>query len=464
MDKFELGTESTGKLLFKMSLPAIIAQLINVLYNMVDRIYIGRMPECGHLALTGVGVTMPIILLVSAFAALVSMGGAPRASIMMGRQETDTAEKVMGNCFFALIIISVILTAAVLFFGEDLLWLFGASEQTIGFAIDYLNIYALGTIAVQLSLGMNAFITGQGFAKTGMYTVAIGAVLNIILDPIFIFALDMGVRGAALATIISQAVSAIWVIWFLSGEKTHLKLKRQYFKIERSILVPCLLLGLSPFIMQSTESILMVTFNTSLQKYGGDLAVGAMTIMMSVMQFSMLPLVGLTQGSQPIISYNYGAGNLDRVRKAFRQLLCTSMVYSVSLWLFIMMFPQIFAGLFTNNPELIRFTAESMRLYMAVSLLFGIQISCQNTFIALGNAKASIFLALLRKVILLIPLILILPQFLPDQVSAVFLAEPVADLIAVCVTATLFTIQFKKLLSQEDRAGQRTGTSMEQAE
>lgn len=395
MDKFELGTESTGKLLFKMSLPAIIAQLINVLYNMVDRIYIGRMPECGHLALTGVGVTMPIILLVSAFAALVSMGGAPRASIMMGRQETDTAEKVMGNCFFALIIISVILTAAVLFFGEDLLWLFGASEQTIGFAIDYLNIYALGTIAVQLSLGMNAFITGQGFAKTGMYTVAIGAVLNIILDPIFIFALDMGVRGAALATIISQAVSAIWVIWFLSGEKTHLKLKRQYFKIERSILVPCLLLGLSPFIMQSTESILMVTFNTSLQKYGGDLAVGAMTIMMSVMQFSMLPLVGLTQGSQPIISYNYGAGNLDRVRKAFRQLLCTSMVYSVSLWLFIMMFPQIFAGLFTNNPELIRFTAESMRLYMAVSLLFGIQISCQNTFIALGNAKASIFLALL---------------------------------------------------------------------
>lgn len=406
MDKFELGTESTGKLLFKMSLPAIIAQLINVLYNMVDRIYIGRMPECGHLALTGVGVTMPIILLVSAFAALVSMGGAPRASIMMGRQETDTAEKVMGNCFFALIIISVILTAAVLFFGEDLLWLFGASEQTIGFAIDYLNIYALGTIAVQLSLGMNAFITGQGFAKTGMYTVAIGAVLNIILDPIFIFALDMGVRGAALATIISQAVSAIWVIWFLSGEKTHLKLKRQYFKIERSILVPCLLLGLSPFIMQSTESILMVTFNTSLQKYGGDLAVGAMTIMMSVMQFSMLPLVGLTQGSQPIISYNYGAGNLDRVRKAFRQLLCTSMVYSVSLWLFIMMFPQIFAGLFTNNPELIRFTAESMRLYMAVSLLFGIQISCQNTFIALGNAKASIFLALLRKVILLIPLIL----------------------------------------------------------
>ncbi len=464
MDKFELGTESTGKLLFKMSLPAIIAQLINVLYNMVDRIYIGRMPECGHLALTGVGVTMPIILLVSAFAALVSMGGAPRASIMMGRQETDTAEKVMGNCFFALIIISVILTAAVLFFGEDLLWLFGASEQTIGFAIDYLNIYALGTIAVQLSLCMNAFITGQGFANTGMYTVAIGAVLNIILDPIFIFALDMGVRGAALATIISQAVSAIWVIWFLSGEKTHLKLKRQYFKIERSILVPCLLLGLSPFIMQSTESILMVTFNTSLQKYGGDLAVGAMTIMMSVMQFSMLPLVGLTQGSQPIISYNYGAGNLDRVRKAFRQLLCTSMVYSVSLWLFIMMFPQIFAGLFTNNPELIRFTAESMRLYMAVSLLFGIQISCQNTFIALGNAKASIFLALLRKVILLIPLILILPQFLPDQVSAVFLAEPVADLIAVCVTATLFTIQFKKLLSQEDRAGQRTGTSMEQAE
>ena len=383
---------------------------------------------------------------------------------MMGRQETDTAEKVMGNCFFALIIISVILTAAVLFFGEDLLWLFGASEQTIGFAIDYLNIYALGTIAVQLSLGMNAFITGQGFAKTGMYTVAIGAVLNIILDPIFIFALDMGVRGAALATIISQAVSAIWVIWFLSGEKTHLKLKRQYFKIERSILVPCLLLGLSPFIMQSTESILMVTFNTSLQKYGGDLAVGAMTIMMSVMQFSMLPLVGLTQGSQPIISYNYGAGNLDRVRKAFRQLLCTSMVYSVSLWLFIMMFPQIFAGLFTNNPELIRFTAESMRLYMAVSLLFGIQISCQNTFIALGNAKASIFLALLRKVILLIPLILILPQFLPDQVSAVFLAEPVADLIAVCVTATLFTIQFKKLLSQEDRAGQRTETSMEQTE
>lgn len=446
--QMELGTKSISKLLFSMAIPAITAQVIILLYNMIDRMYIGHIPEVGATALTAVGVTMPIIMVISAFAALVSMGGAPRSSIMMGKGDKDTAEKILGNCTTALVLISVTLTAVGLIFGEKMLMTFGASENTIKYALDYLNIYAFGTLFVQLALGLNAFITAQGFAKMSMLTVLVGAVLNIILDPIFIFGFNMGVKGAALATVISQGVSALLVMKFLTGNKTLLKIKKEYLKIDFKVLLPCIALGLSPFIMQSTESILAISFNTSLLKYGGDLAVGAMTILSSVMQFSMLPLVGLTQGATPIISFNYGAGNGKRVKEAFLLLLKISLIYSIGLWAITMLSPQIFAKMFTKDAELINISIKAMRIYMAASLLFGIQISCQQTFIALGNAKTSVFLAILRKIILLIPLIYILPLFLQNKVNAVFLAEPVADIIAVTITGIMFAIQFKTVLRE----------------
>lgn len=445
-EKNELATKSIGKLLFSMAVPAITAQVINVLYNIVDRIYIGHIPEIGAKALTGVGVTMPLIMLISAFAALISMGGATRASIFMGKGDNEQAEKILGNSATALIFIAAVLTAVVLIFGEKFLMGFGASVNTIGYALEYMNIYAVGTLFVQIALGLNAFITAQGFAKTSMLTVMIGAVANIILDPILMFGFDMGVKGAALATIISQAISAVWVIKFLTGKKSILKIKKKYLKIDNKVMMPCIALGLSPFIMQSTESVLAITFNSSLQKYGGDMAVGAMTILSSVMQFSLLPLMGLTQGAQPIISYNFGARNGERLKDTFKLLFRASLIYSTLLWLMAMVVPQVFAGLFTSGEELINITISSMKVYMAVSLMFGIQLSCQQTFIALGNAKVSLFLALLRKVFLLIPLIYIMPAFFEDKVFAVFLAEPVADFIAVSVTAVMFYIQFRKVL------------------
>jgi putative MATE family efflux protein len=447
-----METEKVGRLLFSMAFPAIIAQIINVLYNIVDRMYIGHIPDIGADALTGVGVTMPLIMVISAFAALVSMGGAPRASIKMGMKDKNAAERILGNCTSALVIVALILTALVLLFGKQMLMMFGASENTIGYALDYMNIYAMGTIFVQLSLGLNAFITAQGFAKTSMLTVTIGAVTNIILDPILMFGFGMGVKGAALATIISQAISAVWVIWFLMGKRSQLTIRKENLKIDLKVFLPCIALGMLPFVMQATESILVITFNSSLQHYGGDLAVGAMTILSSVMQFSILPIMGLTQGAQPIISYNYGAKNLSRVKETFVLLLKSTLVYSTLLWLMVMLFPQIFAGMFTGDARLIAATISALRIYMAASLLLAVQISCQQTFIALGNAKISIFLALLRKVILLIPLIFILPQFIEDKVTAVFLAEPIADIIAVTVTSVIFAMQFKKLLGESSES------------
>lgn len=441
----DLGSGSVGNLLFKLALPAITAQIINVMYNMVDRMYIGHIKDVGAEALTGVGVTMPVIMAISAFAALVSMGGAPRASIMMGKGDKQAAEKILGNCTTMLIGVAVVLTAVFLLFGEPILMLFGASGNTIAYALDYMRIYAAGTIFVQLALGLNAFINAQGYAKTGMLTVLIGAVCNIILDPLFIYGLGMGVKGAALATIISQAVSCLWVVKFLNSKKSFLRIKRTNMRLETKVLLPCLALGISPFIMQFTESVIAVCFNTSLLKYGGDIAVGAMTILTSVMQFSMLPLMGLTQGAQPIASYNFGAGNMGRVSRVFKLLLICCLLYSVSLWSISIFAPQVFVNIFTNNAELAEFTEWALRIYMATSLAFGAQIACQQTFIALGNAKYSVFLALLRKVILLIPLIFLLPQFFENKVFAVFLAEPIADLIAVCTTVTMFTISFRKL-------------------
>lgn len=446
-DKEFLRTEPLGQLLLKLALPTVAAQLINMLYNIVDRIYIGHIPEIGAIALTGVGVCMPLIMIVSAFAALVGYGGAPRASIFMGKHDKETAEKILGNCFTLQIMISVVLTAVLLIWNRDFLMAFGASENTIEYGVNYMNIYALGTIFVEVTLGMNAFITAQGFAKTGMLSVLIGAVANIILDPIFIFGLDMDVRGAALATIISQALSCIWVVSFLCGKKTFLKIMKKNLGLTSRIILPCLALGVATFIMQASESVISVCFNSSLQKYGGDIAVGAMTILTSVMQFAMLPLQGLGQGAQPIISYCYGAKDTDRVRGAFRLLLKVSLGYSILLWAMVMLFPGGFAAMFTSDAQLMEYTKTALRIYMAAMLLFGIQMACQMTFNALGKAVESIVVAVMRKFILLIPLIYLLPRIITsDQTMAVYLAEPVADALAVTFTAVLFGIQFKKTL------------------
>ena len=444
-----LGTEPLGKLLFKLAVPSVVAQIINMLYNIVDRIYIGHMAEGGSLALTGLGVCMPIIMVVSAFAALVSMGGAPRASIAMGRGDNSAAEYILGNCFVLQIIISAILTSVLLIWDRDLLLAFGASPDTIEFAAGYMDIYATGTIFVQLTLGMNAFITAQGFSKTSMYTVLIGAVSNIILDPVFIFGFDMGVQGAALATVISQCISCVWVLFFLRSEKTILKLKKENMHLKAKVILPCLALGLAAFIMQSSESIISVSFNTSLLKYGGDIAVGAMTILSSINMFAMLPLQGLGQGAQPIVSYNYGAKDAKRVRGAFRLLLKSSLIYATALWLIIMLLPQVFTSLFTTNAELAAFTQSAMRRYFAVMFMFGIQIACQMTFTAIGSAKSSIAVAVVRKFVLLLPLIYLLPALFPaDKAMAVYLAEPAADFIAVTFTAILFSIQFKRAMDK----------------
>lgn len=444
-DEQRLATEPVRGLLLKLAFPAITAQIINVLYNMVDRMFIGHIEGVGAKALTGVGVAMPVVVAITAFAALAGMGGAPRAAIMLGRGKKDEAEKILGNCFSMLILTAVILTAVVLVFGKQILMLFGASENTIEYALEYLDVYCLGTIFVQLAIGLNSFISTQGYAKTSMLTVLIGAVINIILDPVFIFVLGMGVKGAALVTVISQAVSAVWVCRFLSSDKPVIRIRIKNMKLQRAVIMPCFALGLSPFIMQFTESAITVCFNVSLLKYGGDLAVGAMTILMTAMQLTMLPIQGLSQGAQPIISYNFGAGNNDRIRKTFKLLLRYSLIYSASMWAICMFLPQYFVQFFTSNQELIDFTVWAIRIYMGSMLIFGIQVACQQTFVAIGNAKASIFLALLRKVILLIPLIFILPLFVRNQVMGVFMAEPIADFCAVVTTAVLFSKTYKKL-------------------
>ena len=443
-----LEKEPIGKLLFKLSIPTVVAQLINMLYNLIDRIFIGHMPEIGDLALTGVGVCLPLIMLVSAFASLVSAGGAPRASIFMGKKDNETAEKIMGNCFFLQIIISFILTIILLIFNRDLLLLFGASENTIEYAVKYMNVYAIGTLFVQLTLGMNAYITSQGFSKIAMITVLIGAVCNMALDPIFIYAFNMGVSGAALATIISQAISCTFVLIFLFSKKSVLKLKVSNFKLDYRIVLPCMALGLAPFIMQASECIIIVSFNSSLQNYGGDLAVGAMTILSSVMQFAMLPLQGFAQGAQPISSYNYGAKNVDRVVKTFKLLLMICLIYSTTLYVFVMSCPKVFVSMFTDKVELIEFTAKAMRIYFMVLFVFGAQIACQMTFVSTGNAKSSIIVACARKFILLLPLIYIMPNLMIDKTMAVYLAEPIADILAVSFTVTLFVFQFKKTINQ----------------
>lgn len=442
----KLGTEKINKLIFKLALPAIVAQLINIVYNLVDRIYIGHIHGIGSTALTGVGVTLPIIMTITAFAYLCAMGSAPSSAIKMGENDYEYAEKILGNSATSMLIISIILTIVYFVFGDTLLWWFGASSDTISYASIYLKIYVLGTVFVQVSVGLNAFITAQGMSIKSMSTVLIGAILNIILDPIFIFGFNLGVAGAALATILSQCVSSIWVLKFLTSKKSMIRLKIKNLRLEKRIILPCLTLGLAPFIMNFTESALFISFNTSLLKYGGDIAVGAMTILMSLLQFQNIFIQGLMTGCQPIISYSYGAKNIERMKEAIKKLLIIGFLFTGITWLAYMLVPSVFIRMFTSDKSLIDFASWALRIYLSASAFFSLQIVCQQCFVGVGNAKTSIFIACLRKLILLIPLIYILPNFFEDKLFAVYLAEPVSDMISVITTVTLFTLYFNKLL------------------
>lgn len=446
--KQDMGTGSIKKLLVQMAVPALVAQVINLLYNIVDRIYIGHIPEIGGLALTGVGLFTPILMLITAFAMMAGSGGAPRAAIAMGQGDKDKAEKILGNCFTVLMIFAALLTVVFWFATPALLRFFGASDATLPYGAEYARIYVLGSVFVLTVMGTNTFITAQGFAKVSMLTTVIGAAINIILDPIFIFVFNMGVSGAALATVLSQAVSAIWILRFLTGKQTVLKLKLSNMKLIPSIILPCLGLGISTFVMVSTESILSMSFTSSLARYGGDVAVGAMTVLTSINQLITMPLSGIGQGAQPLISFNYGARKFDRVKEAFYCQFFVCVAYTTGFWLLIMTVPQVFAGIFTSDAALVKYASWALRIFLACGFSVGFQMSCQQSFMALGQAKISLFMALLRKVFLLIPLIFILPNFFADKAFAVFLAEPVSDIIAAAVTTFMFFRFFIKMLKE----------------
>ena len=453
----DLGRDPIGKLLLRLALPSATAQMVNALYNIVDRMYIGHIPEVGDLALTGLGVCFPVLMFVSAISSLVGMGGGSRAVVRMGEGKEDQANAILGNATALLILLAVVATVFFQAVKEPMLLLFGATEETLGYASDYLTIYLWGSIFVELSLGLNFFITAQGFSTMSMATVLIGAVTNIVLDPILIFGFNMGVKGAALATITAQAVSAVWVLRFLTGKRTKLKLQRRFFRIDFRVLAPVLALGVSPFIMNSTESLVNIAFNSSLKAYGGTPAVGAMTICSSVMQVFFLLLQGIAQGAQPIIGFNYGAGNLDRVKKTCRLLMICAFSFSCAACAALELFPGVFVALFNDKPELVELAVWALRVYAAGMFMLGIQTSRQQSFVALGQAKVSLFLALLRKIILLLPLILLLPQILDDKVFAVFLAEPVADILAAITTGSMFLWRFPKILEQRKRELEEKG-------
>ena len=444
--KQDMGTGSVKKLMVKMAVPALVGQVVNLLYNIVDRIYIGHIPEIGGAALTGVGLFTPILMLITAFAMLCGSGGAPRAAIAMGKGEKDSAEKILGNCFTVLILIALVLTPVFYFTCPQLLRLFGGSDATLPYAVEYGRIYILGSVFVLLTMGLNVFITTQGFASMSMLTTVIGAVTNIVLDPILIFGCNMGVAGAAVATAVSQAVSAVWILLFLTGKKTILKLRLANLRLASKVILPCLALGISSFVMISTESVLSISFTSSLAQYGGDVAVGAMTVLTSINQLVTMPLSGVCQGGQPLISYNYGAGKLDRVKEAFFCQFGVCVAYTTVFWLALMLLPNAFAGIFTSDTALVSYTAWAIRIFLACGFSVGFQISCQQAFMALGQAKISLLMACLRKLVLLIPLIFILPLFFENKALAVFLAEPVSDIVAAAVTTFMFFRFFRKLM------------------
>ena len=443
-----MGTEKIPSLMIRMAIPSVIAQVINILYNVVDRIYIGHISGVGAAALTGVGLTFPIITLISAFSAFVGSGGAPLASIWMGKNDKKHAEKILGTGVFMLLCFSLILMAVFLIFQRPLLYAFGASDATIGYAMEYLTIYLIGTVFVEIALGLNPFIIAQGRSGTAMMSIVIGAVINIVLDPIFIFGFHMGVKGAAIATVISQAVSAAWNVKALMDKKAVLKIVPACIRPDLRVIGQIFSLGISPFIMRSTESLISIVLNHQLQKFGGDLYVGSLTIMQSVMQLFSAPLSGYTQGVQPIVSYNFGAGKFDRVRTTYRYMIFGSFLISFVTAASAMIFPEFYAMMFTNEGDLVALTGKVMPVFMAGMLIFGLQNGIQPTFLGLGQAKISLFIALLRKVILLVPLALIFPNFF--GVMGVYYAEPVADMTSAVIASILFLCNIRKILTMEN--------------
>lgn len=442
-----LGTENITRLMISLAIPSVLAQIVNVLYNIVDRIYIGRIPGVGAVALTGVGVTFPIITIISAFSGFASGGGAPLAAIALGQGDRKRAERILGNCVSMLLFFTVILMAFFFVFQKPLLYVFGASDNTIGYSSTYISIYLLGTVFVELAVGLNTFISAQGQARTAMFSVLIGAVVNIVLDPIFIFVFHMGVAGAAVATIISQALSAAWVLRFLCSEKSGIRLKKAGMKLDFSLIGQIMALGVSPFVMSATESAITIVMNHGLQVYGGDLYVGSMTILQSVLQLVFVPISGFTNGVQPIISYNFGAGKFDRVKMTIKRMISITFLAAFVYVVFAMLRPGLFARLFTTDEDLIALVKKVLPVYIAGMSVFGVQSGVQSSFLGLGQAKISLCIALLRKVILLIPLALILPRFF--GVMGVYYAEPVADIISVLTASTLFLLNIRKILSKE---------------
>ena len=447
VNESRMGTERIGRLMVSMAVPSIIAQIINILYNIVDRIYIGHIPGVGAAALTGVGITFPIITLISAFSAFVGMGGAPLAAIWMGKGDRKHAEKILGSGACLLVIFTIVLMAVFYLFQKPFLYMFGASDATIGYSLDYMSIYLLGTLFVELALGLNPFIISQGRSRIAMISIVIGAVVNIALDPLFIFVFGWGVKGAAIATVLSQAVSAAWNVNFLMGKKSSLRLSFCNIRPDFRIMGQICSLGISPFIMRATESLISIVLNRGLQMYGGDLYVGSLTIMQSVLQLFSAPLTGFTQGVQPIISYNYGAGKFDRVKKLYRSMIAVSFTISFVANMTAMCFPALYASLFTNDEELIGLVSRVMPVCLFGMLFFGLQNGIQPTFLALGQAKISLFIAMFRKVILLVPLALVLPRFF--GVMGIYYAEPVSDIISAATACILFALNIKKILSKE---------------
>ena len=445
----DLGSGSIPKLMLRLALPSVIAQTINMLYNMVDRMYIGRIEGVGAFALTGVGLTFPIITLISAFSSLFGTGGAPLASIKLGEGNKERASRILGVSAFMLLCTSAALFTIFQLFMEPLLMAFGASENTLPYAADYLSIYLFGTCFVQLTLGLNPYISAQGRAMTAMCSIIIGAALNIVLDPIFIFALNMGVRGAALATVLSQAASCAWILCALASEKASIRLERRFVRFDKAILLGTVALGISPFTMVFTESAVQVVLNRGMMTYGGDMYVGTITIIASVVQLFSTPLHGYTNGVQPLLSFNYGAGKLDRVRKTFKYLLFSTLAITMSYCTLIELFPRVFIRLFAQDEALIELTVKGLRIYSLGLGIFGLQNAIQSMFVGLGQAKVSLFIAILRKIILLIPLALVLPTFL--GVNGVYIAEPIADIASASIATGLMLYHFNKILATREQ-------------
>lgn len=449
----KLGIEPIPGLLFRMALPSVLAQLVNLLYNMVDRAFVGHIETVGPLALAGLGIVLPVTMIVTAFAHLIGMGGAPRAAIAMGEGHYEKAERILGNCTCMLMGVSVLLFIFFQIFCDPILTLFGASGDTLPYASSYLRIYLLGTFFVMVAMGLNAFITNQGYAKTSMLTTCIGALLNLCLDPLLIYVCELGVVGAAWATVISQGVSAAMILLFLTGKKGYIHIRKKWFRLKRELVLPILALGCSPFVMGLTECVVQLTYNISIAQYG-DLYVALQSILFSLIQIVWMPLNGFAQGASPIISYNYGAGRLDRARQTFRLLLAVDLIFSIGVVSLIVAFPGTVLRIFSDDAALLSLGVLPLRVYILGMAAMGAQSACQNTFLALGQAKISMFLACLRKMFLIWPLALILPHLFGLGVWGLFLAEPIADFTAGITTFTVFYFRSKKLLYDTAPAGQ----------